>query len=177
MRTFSVNGIKLIEMFEEREYEVYPDSGGALTIGIGHLLTKSNRTSGKIKAKDKNGVEYYIRYNRKLNDTEVEDILRADLAVAEEIVNKEVKVILTQYQYDALVSFTFNVGNTAFKDSTLLKLLNKSKYDDVPTQMRRWNRDNGEIVSGLINRREKEIKVWENRMEIENLQLPYSELK
>ena len=71
-----------------------------------------------------------------------------------------VKVPLNQNQFDALVSFVFNVGNNAFRDSTLVKVLNAGHFDQVPTQLRRWIRDNGKIVKGLINRREKEIALW-----------------
>jgi len=169
----SKNGMKLIEMFENREYEAYLDSGGELTVGVGHLLTKGEKYSGKIVAEDSNGELYYVRYDRRLNDTEVDNILRYDLSIAEDVINSKVKVKLTQYQYDALVSFVFNVGVQAFKDSTLLKVLNNKDYDGVPIQMRRWIRDNGLIIGGLITRRNNEIKVWENRMEIEFLHSLY----
>ena len=60
----------------------------------------------------------------------------------------------------ALVSFAFNVGDGAFRSSTLLRLLNQGQYDQVPAQLRRWNMDNGHVVQGLINRRNKEIALW-----------------
>jgi lysozyme len=75
-------------------------------------------------------------------------------------VNESVTVPLNQNQFDALVSFSFNVGDNAFRGSTLLKLLNQGQYDQVPAQLRRWVRDNGHVVQGLINRREKEIVLW-----------------
>jgi lysozyme len=67
---------------------------------------------------------------------------------------------LNQNQFDALVSFAFNVGDGAFRSSTLLRLLNQGQYDQVPAQLRRWNMDNGHVVQGLINRRNKEIALW-----------------
>jgi lysozyme len=67
---------------------------------------------------------------------------------------------LTQNQFDALVSFAFNVGVAAFLESTLLRLLNGKAYDMVPDQLKRWSRDNGHIVPGLTHRRQKEIDLW-----------------
>jgi lysozyme len=87
-------------------------------------------------------------------------LLGQDLEGAERTVNEAVTVPLNQNQFDALVSFTFNVGNGAFRGSTLLKLLNQRQYDQVPTQLRRWVMDNGHVVQGLVNRREKEIALW-----------------
>ena len=88
------------------------------------------------------------------------DLLEQDLRIAERAVNDSVKVPLNQNQFDALVSFVFNVGTGAFRNSTLLRMLNEGQYDQVPNQMRRWNRSGNRIVNGLINRREKEIKLW-----------------
>jgi len=75
-------------------------------------------------------------------------------------VNSGVKVALNQNQFDSLVSFTFNTGIQAFADSTLLKMLNQGNYDAVPDQLRRWVRAGGNVVQGLVNRRENEIKLW-----------------
>ena len=55
---------------------------------------------------------------------------------------------------------TFNVGGGAFRDSTLLRMLNAGQRDQVPAQLRRWNKVSGTVVRGLINRREKEISLW-----------------
>lgn len=89
-------------------------------------------------------------------------LLCQDLAGAAQAVNDGVEVELSQNQFDTLVSFCFNVGTTAFKHSTLLKLLNQSKYAEVPVQLRRWVRCNGEVVQGLVSRREHEIELWNN---------------
>lgn len=145
----------LLQKSEEREANVYPDSGGALTIGIGHLLTKSERSSGKIII---NGVP--VKYSFGLTEQQIDDLCRQDVKLAVDTVNKGVKVPLSQNQFEALVDFTFNIGNNGFLNSTLLRLLNQGNYDAVPAQMRRWNKDNGVVVQGLINRREHEIKHW-----------------
>jgi lysozyme len=133
----------------------YLDSGGAPTIGIGHLLTRSERTSGKIVIGGQS-----FDYRDGLTEQQCWDLLDQDLDGAESAVNGAVTVPLNQNQFDALVSFTFNVGDGAFRGSTLLKLLNQGRYAEVPTQLRRWVRDNGHVVQGVINRREKEIVLW-----------------
>jgi len=90
----------------------------------------------------------------------VNDLLSQDLERFEKCVNSAVTVAFAQHQFDALVSFAFNVGTTAFRSSTLVRVLNDGHYDKVPGQMRRWNKAGGKVVKGLINRREKEIKHW-----------------
>lgn len=149
------SGKQLFKLWEGLETHEYLDSGGAPTIGIGHLLTRSERSSGKIMI---DGVA--VHYRDGLTEDQCWALLDQDLDGVEQCVSDAVKVALTQNQFDALVSFTFNVGNGAFLGSTLLKLLNNGKYDDVPAQLRRWNKDNGHVVRGLVNRREKEVDLW-----------------
>jgi len=84
-----------------------------------------------------------------------------DVAEFEEAINKLVKVPLTQNQYDALLSFTYNVGAAALEDSTLLIELNKMHYEAVPVQMKRWTRAQGVQLKGLVTRREKEAALFE----------------
>lgn len=151
----SENGTKLLMEWEGFEKEVYLDAAGLPTIGVGHLLTQDERSSGKILI---NGEP--IRYNDGLTERQVEDLLSQDLKRFEDGVNDACTVDLNQNQFDALVSFSFNVGVNAFKNSTLLKLLNQGKYDQVPDQLRRWVYSGGRKIRGLINRREKEIELW-----------------
>ena len=146
------------ELFKEWEGLVpheYLDSGGAPTIGIGHLLTRSERTSGKLVIQGQ-----ALDYRNGLSEQQCWDLLDQDLDPAEGVVNGAVTVPLNQNQFDALVSFTFNVGSGAFQGSTLLKVLNQGQYEQVPDQLRRWNKDNGHVVQGLVNRREKEVTLW-----------------
>jgi lysozyme len=149
------NGKNLFKEWEGLMTGVYLDSGGLPTIGIGHLLTASERSSGKIVL---NGQP--LTYRDGLTEQECWGLLEQDLEGAEKAVNAAVNVRLTQNQFDALVSFVFNVGNGAFLGSTLLKVLNQAEYGQVPDQLSRWVHDHGMVVKGLINRRAKEAALW-----------------
>ena len=145
----------LLEQWEGIRQQVYADSGSEPTIGIGHKLTKSERASGKIVIAGQP-----IKYDSWLSTAECHELLDQDLAAPEKTVSEAVKVTLSQNQFDALVSFVYNVGGPAFEGSTLLKLLNARQFNNIPGQLRRWIHDNGKVVQGLINRREKEIVLW-----------------
>lgn len=151
-------GIDFIKSAEGVKNFVYADSAGLPTIGVGHLLTQDELNSGKIHI---DGRAY--KYHEGLPDDVIDRLLLRDLNIAELAVNSNVKVKLTQNQYNALVSFAFNVGVGAFRKSTLLILLNESQYDAVPAQMRRWIYSAGRQIKGLKNRREKEIELWNKK--------------
>lgn len=151
----SERGLELLKEWEGFELKVYKDSAGLPTIGVGHLITKSEQTSGNIMI-----VGVPVKYTAGLTDQQAVDLLSQDVRPAEQAVNNGAKVTLTQNQFDALVSFTFNVGVGAFNGSTLLKVLNQGQYDQVPTQLRRWNKAGGKVVQGLVNRRENEVRLW-----------------
>ena len=151
----SENGLGLLQQWEGFKLQVYKDSAGFPTIGVGHLLTKPELTSGEIVI---GGVP--VQYAGGLTNQQTLDLLGQDVKPAEQAVNTGVKVPLNQNQFDALVSFTFNVGVGAFQSSTLLKVLNQQQYDEVPAQLLRWTRAGGQVVQGLVNRRQNEIKLW-----------------
>jgi len=151
-------GIEFIKSAEGVKNFVYADSAGLPTIGVGHLLTQDELTNGKIHIDGKSH-----KYHDGLPDDVIDRLLLRDLHIAELVVNSNVKVKLTQNQYNALVSFAFNVGVGAFRKSTLLRLLNNSDYESVPDQMRRWILSAGRQIQGLKNRREKEVKLWNQK--------------
>ncbi len=153
----SQNGTKLLAEWEGLRTEVYDDAAGLPTIGVGHLLTKNERDTGRITIKGQ-----AVDYQQGLSEQQVLDLLAQDLERFEAAVNDGVQVALNQNQFDALVSFAFNVGRQAFKSSTLLKKLNQGLYDEVPEQLRRWNKAGGNVIQGLVNRREKEIALWQS---------------
>lgn len=152
----SDKGRQLLTQWEGKKSKVYQDSAGLPTIGVGHLLTKDELSSGKILI-----LGMATRYEEGLSDVAIDGLLRQDLVGAEAAVSTGIEALLSQSQFDALVSFVFNVGRQAFMSSTLRKVLNAGKFVEVPTQLRRWNRAGGKVVTGLVNRREAEIKLFE----------------
>ena len=78
----------------------------------------------------------------------------------EAIVRRFVKVPLTQNQYDALVSFTYNIGGGAFQGSTALKRLNAGDYAGAADAMKFWNKSGGKVMQGLVNRRNHEVALF-----------------
>lgn len=137
----SLDGLEAIKRHEAFAPTPYQDQAGHWTIGYGH----------KIKA----GESFTA-----ITEGGALELLAADVRVAEDAVNSVVKVPLTQAQFDALVSFAFNVGAAAFRDSTLAKRLNAGEYDAVPSELARWKyvTVNGTKVesAGLMSRRAAE---------------------
>ncbi|MES2662271.1 MAG: lysozyme [Pseudomonadota bacterium] len=81
-----------------------------------------------------------------------------DVSTFEGSIKSCVKVPLAQHEYDSLVSFTYNVGSTAFCNSTLVKKLNTQDYEGACLEMLRWTKSKGKQIPGLIIRRQKEFK-------------------
>ena len=157
----STGGLQVLRASENVSYDVYLDQAGLPTIGVGHCLTRSEVMSGKIELND--GSILDIR-NGGITSHQVNALLESDLQSRESAINKLVDVPLEQYQFDSLVHFIFNVGETAFKKSTLLRKLNQGFYTDVPEQISRWKyiTKNGKKIesNGLINRRKVEVDLW-----------------
>jgi len=152
----SDHGRSLLTEWEGSSSEAYQDMAWLWTIGVGHLLTKDELTSGKILI-----LGEAVKYHDGLTSLQIDRLLTQDLAGAEGAVNSGVNIGLNQNQFDALVSFVFNVGRQAFYQSTLRRILNEARYTKVPEQMRRWKWSGGKVDHGLINRRENEIKLFE----------------
>lgn len=136
----SANGLALIKSFEGLRYTAYLCDGGVWTIGYGH-------TKG-------------VKEGDTCTLTEANTWLLEDVATAEEAVNKE-GLNINQNQFDALVSFVFNVGESAFKDSTLLKKIKEDPNDvSISDEFARWRYAQGKVLQGLVNRREKESNLY-----------------
>jgi lysozyme len=129
-------GIDAIKDYEGVRLKAYDDGVGVWTIGVGH--TKGVHR-GDVVTMD-----------------QVDEFLRADLEDAEDAVNNNVKVPLTQGQFDSLVSWTFNLGGGALRSSTMLKLLNQKKYQEAADQMLLWSKAGGRVLPGLVKRRAAE---------------------
>ena len=141
----SDNGLKFIADHEGMILHLYNDPANHATIGVGHLVHH-----GPI-----NGSEPE-EFKRGITKERAMEILRSDVTTAENTVNKLVKVQLNQNQFDALVSFIFNIGETQFASSTLLSKLNQRDYNSVPSELNRWVHGSGKKLPGLINRRRDE---------------------
>jgi len=74
-----------------------------------------------------------------------------------------VTVDLNQNQFNSLVSWVFNLGPSNLKSSTMLKVINNNELDEVPSQIKRWNKANGKVLEGLIRRREAEALLFQNK--------------
>ena len=81
-----------------------------------------------------------------------------DIRKFEGAVRQCVTVPLHQYEYDAYVSMTYNIGAQAFCNSTLVKKLNAGDYEGACTEIKRWNRQDGVVLNGLTKRREAEYR-------------------
>lgn len=137
----SQKGIDLIKKFEGCRLTAYKCPSNVLTIGYGHT-----------------GSDVYV--GKKITQKEAEYLLKNDIIVHCNNVNKLVKVPLTQNQFDALVSFEFNIGYGQFSKSTLLKLLNEKKYKESAEQFERWVYSNGKVLQGLVKRRTEEKNLF-----------------
>jgi len=134
---------------------MYEDAAGFPTIGIGHLLTEQELDTGEILIEG-GSIDWMLG----LDDEDAYLLLSSDVEWAKDAVNENVKVFLFQNQFDTLVSFVFNVGETNFRASTLLRVLNRANYAAVPNQLKRWNKAGGETLRGLTIRRQHEIDQW-----------------
>lgn len=152
--------ISLFSKFEGRSLFVEYNALGQQIIGYGHVLTSEEMESGWILiGKEK------VKYENGITDKQAQVLLEQDLEPIYIAIEKYVKVKLTPAQHDALTSFIYNIGIKNFKHSTLLKVLNMGRYDEIPTEMRRWNKAGGQVLPGLTKRRESEIEVWYNPQE------------
>ena len=138
-------GIDLIHSFEQLRLKAYPDPGSKdgkpYTVGWGS--TGSDIGPGTVWTKEK-----------------ADQRFASDLSKFEKTVSLMVKVPLTQYQFDALVSFTYNLGIGSLKSSTLLKMLNEGYYSNAGLQLLRWTKNDGVEMAGLVRRRKAELKMF-----------------
>ena len=132
-----IKNLDIIKKSEGLRLEAYlPTPNDIPTIGYGH-------TKG-------------VRMGQRISLAQAEQFLLEDVDWAEGAVNSLVKVRLSQNQFDALVSFVFNIGAGAFSKSTLLKYLNAGDYSSAANQLLRWNKQAGKELKGLTKRRQEE---------------------
>ena len=151
----SDHGRDLLTQWEGFRSKVYDDGVGVATIGVGHALTPDEKGAGVLNI---DGTP--VPYANGLSRDQVVALLACDLHRYEDAINDVIAVDLAQNQFDALVSFCFNIGIGGFQGSTLLKHVNNSNFDAVPGDFRMWENAGGQHSDGLANRRENEIKLW-----------------
>ena len=144
MRHITDKGLALIKGFEGFRPTIYRCPGDHPTIGYGHRLS----------------TEEQRRLRDGISPEDADILLRHDVGVAEAAVTRYIRASLTDCQFDALVSFVFNVGPAAFARSTLCAKLNEGRYDAVPRELLRWVRSGGRTLPGLVRRRQAEATLF-----------------
>ncbi|MCK6950537.1 lysozyme [Enterobacter roggenkampii] len=137
----SDKGIALIKQFEGCKLTAYQDSVGIWTIGYGWTQPVDGKP---------------IRAGMTIKQETAERLLKTGLVSYESDVSRLVKVGVTQGQFDALVSFTYNLGALSLSTSTLLRKLNAGDYAGAADEFLRWNKAGGKVLNGLTRRREAE---------------------
>ena len=140
----SERGQALLHGFEGFRAEAYKDSVGVWTIGYG--TTVSDGTP--------------VQKGDHVTRAEADRLFEHDLQRFEKAVRALITVPLTQSQFDALVSFAYNVGVNALRTSTLRRYLNAGRYDEAADQFLRWNKGGGRVIAGLTHRRKAERKLF-----------------
>lgn len=151
----SERGRAFIARWEGRRLKPYADSAGRLTIGVGHLLTAEEIDSGALRIGDR-----VVLWARGISEADADALLARDLASAERGVSSSLSAPVTQEQFDALVSFTFNVGTAALRRSGVLRAVNAGRVRDVPRELSHWVNAGGKRIQGLVNRRAAEGRLW-----------------
>lgn len=141
MKKTNRSGIDLIKSYESLQLKAYKDLKGILTIGYGHT-----------------GQDVFI--DQEITEVQAELLLRNDLTTAEDAVARCMKVAVTDNEFSACVSLAFNIGITAFANSTLVKLINEKKFDEAGNEFLRWDHVNGKVIDGLLRRREEERELF-----------------
>ncbi len=140
MRHITQHGLNLIKQFEGFSSRIYLDAAGLPTIGYGHLL-RAGETE---------------MFKRGITEPVAQALLIKDVLHAEQAVLRLITVPLTNGQFDALVSFTFNLGSSALQRSTLRRKVNREEHADVPAELTKWVWAGGKKLKGLIRRRRSE---------------------
>lgn len=136
-------GYALLKTHEGLRLKAYLCPGGVLTIGYGHT---KNVTPLQVITSDG-----------------AEQLLKTDVETYEIGVGQLVRVPLNDNQFSALVCFAFNIGLRAFSGSTLLSLLDRYWYTQVPAQLMRWTKAHGVELPGLVARRRAEAELWNRK--------------
>jgi lysozyme len=139
-------GLEIIKMFEGFRSEPYLCPAGVATIGFGSTRgVDGNRVTLEHGA---------------ISRDEAEEMLAHDLQNVEKSVGRLIRVPLTQNQFDALVSFTYNLGSGRLQSSTLRSKLNREDYEGAADEFPKWVKAGGRVLPGLVKRRVVERRIF-----------------
>jgi lysozyme len=139
--SYSDRGLALTKSFEGLRLEAYQDCAGNWTIGYGH-------TGPTVSA------------GQSITEAEAEELLQGDLAEAVACVNHAVRAVISQCQFDAMVDFCYNAGRGNFVQSTLVRKVNSGDFQGAAAQFGLWVHAGGEVVPGLLRRRNAEAALF-----------------
>lgn len=143
MRHITSEGLALVKRFEGFSPTPYLCPAGYWTVGYGHVIQSR------------------FAYPDTITEAHASQILATDIRIAEKAVLRLISVPLTDGQFDALVSFAFNLGAGALQRSTLRKKVNREEHDDVPPELLKWVNAGGRKLPGLVRRRQAEAERYE----------------
>jgi len=146
MRHITTEGLDLIRKFESFSPTMYICPAGYLTIGYGHLVRKADQT----------------QFAGGIDEPKALQILEQDIQIAEKAVLRLISVPLADGQFDALVSFTFNLGAGALQRSTLRQKVNRKEDIEVPAEFMKWIWARNRKLKGLIRRRSAEALLYQS---------------
>lgn len=156
MRHVTEAGLDLIKRFEGFSPTIYICPAGYPTIGYGHVVLAHERE----------------QFAAGITQAEATELLRKDVRIAERAVLRLISVPLTDGQFDALISFTFNLGAGALQRSTLRRKVNRGEHQAVPAELMKWVWAAGKRLPGLVRRRQAEVVAYASEpsagMKIEN---------
>ena len=154
--SFGPDGVALLKSIEKLRLKPYNDQTGkdittwvaGATIGYGHLIAKSE----------------WKTYEKGISEKDADALFNADLAPFVDAVRNTITVGLQQHQFDALVIFAFNIGISGFKGSSVVQLINnpkaKTSYATLEDAWKAWNKSQGKLNKGLVNRRNAEWNIY-----------------
>ena len=140
MRHVTEEALNLIKRFEGFSSTIYICPAGYPTIGYGHVVLAHERE----------------QFAAGITQAEATELLRKDVRIAERAVLRLISVPLTDGQFDALVSFTFNLGAGALQRSTLRRKVNRGEHGGVPAELMQWVWAAEKKLPGLVRRRQAE---------------------
>ncbi|WP_394346997.1 lysozyme [Photorhabdus khanii] len=155
-KSMSQAGLDLLKEIEGLKLKPYDDQTGknidnwtkGATIGYGKLISKSE----------------WDTYKNGITEDEAEQLFKDTIAPYEKAVNDGITKEIKQNEYDALVVLSYNIGIGGFEKSSIVKMINdenaKTDYDSIDDAWKAWNKSQGKVNQGLINRRESELKIF-----------------